>query len=89
MANPTVNPDGTVQVAPPTMSAFAQPAGALPPPAPQPAPQVQSTDPTQNPIYALIQALASAFAPKGITQRKAAINEAVEPPGSLGSQFSK
>jgi hypothetical protein len=66
--------------------------GQVAPVAPQPVPQVQSagSDPSfAGAITALIRALASQWAPKGITQRKAAVNEAVEPPaGSLGNQFS-
>lgn len=89
MPNP-VNPDGTVQVAPPTMSAFA-------PRPSQPAPPQQPTGPASTAapgaagaIQALIAALAQAFAPKGLTQRKAAVDQAVEgqsKSGDLGSQF--
>jgi hypothetical protein len=77
---PQVNPDGTIQVAPPTMSAFspaASPSAPPPPAAPGPtaAPQAAGA------IQALIAALAQAFAPKAITQRKAVINQ------QLGDQF--
>lgn len=87
---PQMNPDGTVQVAPPTMSAFAPQVGQPPPPAQAPAgPASTATPGAAGAIQALIAALAQAFAPKAITQRKAAIDQQVEKGSgdSLGDQF--
>lgn len=89
---PGVNPDSTVQVAPPTQSAFApQPTQAPPPPmqAPQ---QVQSAgnDPSfAGAIMQLIHSLASSFAPKSITNIKARTDQAVDKASGndLGQQF--
>lgn len=87
---PQLNSDGTVQVVPPTISAFT-------PRPTQPAPQSQAVAPgAQAPpeaagaIQALIAALAQAFAPKALTQRKAVVNQAVDRAsgdGALGDQF--
>lgn len=89
-----VNSDGTVQVAPPTMSAFSPAASpSAPPPPPQAAPPAPGSPGAAGAIQALIAALAQAFAPKGLTQRRAAVNQAVEqqsgaPQSSeLGQQF--
>lgn len=87
------NPDGTVQVAPPTQSAFApQPTQAAPPM--QQVPQVQSAgaDPGfAGAIMQLIHSLASSFAPKSITNARQRTNQAVDAadpgPDSLGNKF--
>lgn len=76
-----VNPDGTVQVSPPLASAFAPQPGQPAPPMQQAAPPVQSAgaDPSfAGAIMALIHSLASSFAPKGITQRKAVVDNTVD-----------
>lgn len=86
------NPDGTVQTAPPTMSAFSPAASAS---APAPPPQAATPGSSAAPgatgaIQALIAALAQAFAPKALTQRKAATNQAIDKAsggGALGDQF--
>lgn len=86
-----VNPDGTVQVTPPTMSAFAPQAGQPPPPmqAPPAGPVSTATPGAAGAIKDLIAALAQAFAPKGLTQRKGAINQQADKAAAsdLGSQF--
>lgn len=87
---PQVNPDGTVQVAPPTMSAFSPAASAsAPAPPPQAVPPGSPAAPgAAGAIQALIAALAQAFAPKALTQRKAAVDGQVDKAsGDLGSQF--
>jgi hypothetical protein len=98
MPNPVVvrNPDGTVQVVSPTMSAFS-PAAAGAQQAPPPAPPVQGQTPASpgvaGAISDMIGALAKAFAPKAITQRgkriDQAVNEASGAPqtSDLGDQF--
>ena len=77
---PIRNPDGTLQVAPPTMSAFAPQATQPPPPpvtatipggAPPPSPGIAGA------IHDMIAALASAFAPRSITQAKQRTDQAV------------
>ena len=87
------NPDGTIQVAPPTRSAFAPPPG---PPQAAPAPaaplQVQSGTPGfAGALLDLIKALSGATAPRAITQRHAAIeqgiNQADPGPQGLGNEF--
>ena len=78
---PQVNPDGTVQAAPPTQSAFAQPlgqafAGQAPPPmAP---PQQTGTPGISGAILDAIKALALHFAPKAITEAKPRTDRAVD-----------
>lgn len=89
---PQMNPDGTVQVAPPTMSAFSPAASASAPPPPQAAqPGATATPEAAGAIHALIAALAQAFAPKSITQAKQrteqAVNDADPGPAKLGDQF--
>jgi hypothetical protein len=86
---PQVNPDGTVQVAPPTMSAFSPAASASAPAPPQQmAPPSSAAPGAAGAIQALIAALAQAFAPKGLTQRKAVVDGQVnKASGDLGSQF--
>ena len=90
------NLDGTVQVAPPTRSAFApQPTQPAPPPQ-MPGPGAAGPAGQQGiagAIQAMIAALAHALAPRSIVDRSRAIQGGVEegsggPPGSdLGSQF--
>lgn len=85
---PLVNPDGTVQAAPPTQSAFGQPMGA--PGAPQAAPPVQvhsGTPGFSGAILDAIRALAQAFAPKSLTQAKARTDQNVNKAEGLGDQF--
>lgn len=81
MPNPVVNPDGTVQVSPPLASAFAPQAGQPAPPM-QPSPQVgagqQASPGISGAILDAIRAMAQAFAPKAITERKAAVNHTAD-----------
>lgn len=86
---PLVNPDGTIQAAPPTQSAFAQPPMAAPG-APQAAPPVQvhsGTPGFSGAILDAIRALAQAFAPKSLTQAKARTDQNVNKAEGLGDQF--
>lgn len=87
---PGTNPDGTVQVAPPTMSAFA-PQATQPPPPQQAPPGASTASPgVAGAIRDMIAALAQAFAPKGITQAGKKINQQVnqaDPPPGLGNEF--
>jgi hypothetical protein len=76
MPQPQRNPDGTIQVAPPTVSAFAPQATQAAPP--MQAPTQAATPEAQGAIHALIAALASAFAPRSIVQAKARTDNAVE-----------
>jgi hypothetical protein len=88
---PQMNPDGTVQVAPPTTSAFAPQVGQPPPPQ-QAAPGATAAPGAAGAIQALIAALAQAFAPKGITQHAAALKQqeaASSGDPTLGDQFPK
>ena len=82
MPQPVVNPDGTVQVSPPLASAFAPQAGQPPPPMQVPPAQVgagqQASPGVSGAIFDAIKALAQAFAPKGVTQRKSAVNNTVD-----------
>ena len=88
------NPDGTVQVVPPTRSAFAPQLG-MPqaPPAAAPVPTFASGTPgVAGAIYDAIKAISDAVAPRSIVQRRQAIDQAVEradpSPGSvLGNVF--
>lgn len=77
-----VNPDGTVQVSPPLASAFAPQAGVQPPPPTQVPPQMgagqQASPGFSGAILDAIWALGQALAPKGITQRKSAVNNTVD-----------
>jgi hypothetical protein len=82
------NPDGTVQVAPPTQSAFAQPGGAPPPV--QPAPQVSSAPQPgfMEALMALFHQLAGSVNPaRQVTQRPRVVDQAVEDAEGLGNQF--
>lgn len=87
---PGRNPDGTVQLAPPTMSAFSPAASQSAPPPQAAAPGAPATPEAAGAIKALIAALAQAFAPRSIVQAKQrtekAINEA-SGGSDLGSQF--
>jgi hypothetical protein len=81
---PQVNPDGTVQVAPPTQSAFAPQPTQAPPPMQAPV----AAPPTATPagaIFDAIKALAMHFAPKSVTQIKQR-NDQAEAKG-LGNEF--
>jgi hypothetical protein len=85
-----MNPDGTVQVAPPTVSAFAPQPTQTPPPmqqTPMAGAGQQATPGISGAIMDAIKALAQAFAPKSITQRKAAVNGQVDNTESLGDKF--
>jgi len=75
-----VNPDGTVQVSPPLASAFAPQVGQPPPPPMQQAPVAgqQASPGISGAIMDAIRALGQAFVPKSITQRKGAVNNAVD-----------
>lgn len=92
---PVRNPDGTIQVAPPTVSAFAPQPTQAPPPAQIPAntPGVQQDNGVAGAIQSMIQALAQAFAPKAITQRGKKISQSVDEASGapqtsdLGNQF--
>lgn len=92
---PLVNPDGTVQAAAPTQSAFGQPPMAVPA-GRQAVPPVQvhsGTPGFSGAILDAIRALAQAFAPKSLTQAKARTNQAIEEQSGapqttdLGNQF--
>lgn len=86
---PQLNPDGTVQVAPPTQSAFAQPVG--PPLAPQ-APPTQAA-PSASPgfvgaIMDLIRSLASSTqAGQALQNHSKVVNQQVDQKSGLGNQF--
>ena len=79
---PQVNPDGTVQVAPPMQSAFA-PQATQPPPqalgqAFNGAPPTPGTPGISGAILDAIKALAMHFAPKSVTDIKARTDKAVD-----------
>jgi hypothetical protein len=84
-----VNPDGTVQVAAPTQSAFAPQPGQAPPPQPQGAPAPQPG--FVNALLEMIQHLTGALKPgapgaaSGIKHVDDAVNAA--DPAPLGKQF--
>lgn len=78
---PQVNPDGTVQVAAPTQSAFAQPLGQAfngGTPAPAAAPPPTGTPGISGAILDAIKALAMHLAPHALTDIKARTNQAVD-----------
>ena len=78
---PQVNPDGTVQVAAPTQSAFAQPLGQAfngGAPAPAAMPVSTGTPGISGAILDAIKALALHFGPKSVTDIKARTNRAVD-----------
>ncbi len=90
---PQMNPDGTVQVAPPTQSAFG-PASASAPPPPM---QAQPVHPVGHPgfsgaIQDLVAMLAKVFAPRSVTQQgvrtEDAVNQAEGVSQPLGGHFS-
>lgn len=85
---PQMNPDGTVQVAPPTMSAFSPAASASAPPPPRPAAGATATPQAAGAIQALIAALAQAFAPRSIVDAKQRTDQAVDK-ASLGDEMSQ
>lgn len=97
MGDPIRNADGTVQVAPPTRSAFAPQPTQAPPPV-QAAPQ-QGAGQGASPGFAgaildAIKAIAGAVAPRAIVQRRQAVDGVVDqaagapPPGvNLGDHF--
>jgi hypothetical protein len=94
MADPIRNPDGTLQVAPPIRSAFApQPGGPAPPAPPVQGGPTAATPEAQGAIHALIAALASAFAPKAITQMKGRTDQAIDDASGgrqpLGNELSQ
>lgn len=87
---PQLNPDGTVQVAPPTMSAFSPAASASAAPPPQPA--APPAAPAAGAIQALIAAIAQAFAPRSIVDAKARTGQAInkaEGGSTLGDELSR
>jgi hypothetical protein len=83
---PQLNPDGTVQVAPPTQSAFApQPMQPAPPPQ-QMAPQVSNGTPgISGAILDAIKALIPHLAPHAVTDIKA--RNAQNESKALGDQY--
>ncbi len=96
MPQPNVNRDGTVQVAPPQISAFSPQASASAPPPPSPSPQAQAA--MQHPgfgeaIMQMISQLMSALNPNAARTPRAtenAINQADPGPNAaLGQQFGK
>ena len=81
MPGQIVNPDGTVQVSPPLASAFAPQAGQPPPPMqvpPQAGAGQQASPGVSGAILDAIRAIAGALGPKAVTQRKSAVNNAVD-----------
>lgn len=93
MADPIRNTDGTVQVAPPTRSAFApQPMQAPPPMQQSAAPPTSSGTPGfAGALLDAIKAIVGATAPRAIVDARARTNQAVDQasggPQSLGNQF--
>ena len=91
MAGPIVNPDGTVQAAPPTQSAFAMPPGAVPPGQPMPAQPTNyqtGTPGFSGALMDMIKALASSLGPKSITQHKSQLNQQEQQAQGLGNEFN-
>jgi len=78
------NPDGTVQVAPPTMSAFSPQASASAPPPPRP---VQAQAPDPGAIANLVAMLAKVFAPRSIVQRPQVLQQQQQQAEGLGNEF--
>ena len=78
MPQPVRNPDGTLQVAPPTISAFSPQASQSAPAPPMQQPAQAASPDAQGAIHALIAALASAFAPRSIVQAKQRTDQAVD-----------
>jgi hypothetical protein len=96
MPNPSLNPDGTVQVAPPTQSAFGPASvSAPPPPAAQPPQRPTQVDPGfAGAILTLLKGLVSTLAPGQLLHRDvdvdAQVNKATadqKDPHSLGNQL--
>ena len=92
MPNPNVNPDGTVQVAPPRVSAFSpQASGGAPPP---PAAPVQVSSAPQpglaEALLAVIHHLIGVAPPaRQISQRPAQVDAEVDKAsGGLGDSFN-
>lgn len=96
MPNPVRNADGTVQVAPPTQSAFAPqpgPAQAAPPPQAPPS-SMHATPGFAGALLDAIKSLVGASAPRAIVQHKTALDNAIDsasgqpaPSDSLGEHF--
>jgi hypothetical protein len=91
---PTVNPDGTVQVAPPTQSAFAPQPTQAPPPVPQ---QAAAPSPGfAGALLEMIQHLMGALKPGGPGNAGSVrrVNDAVDAasqgndPNALGNQIA-
>jgi len=89
MPQPIVNPDGTVQVAPPRISAFSPQASASAPPPPpmQPTAVRSQGTPDQGAIYNLVNMLTQLFAPQSITQRGPKLKEQQQQAEGLGNAF--
>ena len=91
MPNPNVNPDGTVQVAPPTQSAFGPASASAPPP---PAAPVQVSSAPQpglaEALLAVIHHLIGVAPPaRQISQRPAQVDAEVDKAsGGLGDNFN-
>ncbi len=90
-----INPDGTVQVAPPQISAFSPQASASAPPPPSPQAQAAAAHPGfGEAILQMLSQLASALNPKVARvprATEAAINaqsNGQPAPGGLGSSFT-
>lgn len=78
---PQLNPDGTVQVAAPTQSAFAQPLGQAftgGAPAPAAMPPSTGTPGFSGALLDAIKAIAQHLAPKAVTDIKARTNQAID-----------
>ena len=89
MPNPMVNPDGTVQAAPPTMSAFAQQPGVMPGQPVAPPTNYQTGTPGfSGALMDMIKALASSLGPKSITQHKSQLNQQEQQAQGLGNEFN-
>jgi hypothetical protein len=84
-----VNPDGTVQAAPPTMSAFAQQPGVMPGQPVAPPTNYQTGTPGfSGALMDMIKALASSLGPKSITQHKSQLNQQEQQAQGLGNEFN-
>lgn len=89
MPNPVVNPDGTVQTVPPTMSAFAPPPGVVPS---QPTPAQPTNYQTGTPGFSgalmdIIKALVTSLGPKSVTQRRPQLQAQEQQAQGLGNEL--
>ena len=91
MPNPMVNPDGTIQAAPPTMSAFAQQPGVMPGQPMAPPTNYQTGTPGfAGALMDMIKALAgSTKTGQTLKQRgNTVMNAADQASGGLGNEFN-